>query len=223
VCKEGTVADVSAKRHPEVDSEEPVRQTSAVSENSSNQSFLTTLRDEILLIGFLVSFVGLVYTDAYYSDFGIRYQLLALPTYHIVYAGLTAVVELPWLVLVYAVPAMLVNFDWFSFTSLRFSSYLRNTFLILFVPLLLGSSYWLARIAGNHRYERDVDEDRSTLPRLVRLQVEHGPGFDRHDGMRVLMVDSDYIIIFQPQKGRGAVPHIQRFLKGDVHVFDTTR
>ena len=41
-------------------------------------SLTSSLRDQLVLIGFLVSFVGLVYTDAYYDDFGVKYQLLSL-------------------------------------------------------------------------------------------------------------------------------------------------
>src|SRR5215470_16246995 len=115
--------------------------------SDSKQPFVTTLRDELVLIGLLVSFVGLVYTDAYYSNFGVKYQLLALPTYHIVYAGLTAIVELPWLILVYAIPAIIVEIDLSSFARYRGFSYLRRTFLVLVLPLLLGTTYILARVA----------------------------------------------------------------------------
>ena len=56
---------------------------------------------------------------------------------------------------------------------------------------------------------------------MVRLKIEHAETFDPGDDLRVLMVDSDHIIVFQPQADRDSIPHIKRFLKGDVNDFET--
>src|SRR5580765_3285033 len=100
-------------------------------------SLASSLRDQLVLIGFLVSFVGLVYTDAYYDDFGLKYQLLSLPWYHIVYAGLTAVAQLHWLLLVYILLAAVLQFDTFSLLPRTAILRLRRIFLVLVVPCLL--------------------------------------------------------------------------------------
>jgi len=190
---------------------------------SDSPPLISTLRDELVLIGLLVSFVGLVYTDAYYNDFGVKYQLLSLPWYHIVYAGLTAVAELPWLILVYALPAIVLQIDAFGLAPQSVIFRIRRIFLVLVVPLLLVITYLLARYAGHSRYSLDTDPNASTLPKVVKLSVDRGVAFGPTDQMRVLMVDSDHIILFQPQAGAGSVPNIKRFLKGDVHEFETTR
>jgi hypothetical protein len=190
---------------------------------SATPALVSVLRDQLVLIGLLVSFVGLVYTDAYYNDFGVKYQLLSLPWYHIVYAGLTAVAQLPWLILMYAFLAIVLQIDAFALTSQGIVLRLRRIFLVLIVPFILVLTYVLARDAGHSRYALDTNPRTSTLPKVVKLSVERVAAFGPTDELRVLLVDSDHIVVFQPQGGAGAVPNMKRFLKGDVHEFETTR
>jgi hypothetical protein len=173
-----------------------------------------------VLIGLLVSFAGLVYTDAYYNDFGVKYQLLSLPWYHIVYGGLTAVAQRWWLILLYAIPAIVLQVDASTLANRPLIRRIRDIFLVFIVPLLLVGTYLLARSAGHSRYALDTDPDKSSLPRIVKLSVENVVSFGPTDGMRVLLVDSDHIVIFQPQRNH-SVPNVKRFLKGDVHEFET--
>jgi hypothetical protein len=186
-------------------------------------SLVSTLRDQLILIGLLVSFVGLVYTDAYYNDFGVKYQLLALPWYHIVYAGLTAVVQLPWLFLIYALLAIVLQIDALALATRSTILLLRRIFLVPIVPGLLVITYVLARSAGHSRSALDLNPHTSTLPKVVKLSVDRVADFDPTDHLRVLMVNSDHIIVFDPQESPGSVPNIKRFLKGDVHEFETTQ
>ena len=59
---------------------------------------------------------------------------------------------------------------------------------------------------------------------IAKLKVDRVDGtFGPSDELRVLMVDSDYIIVFKPQAGRDSVSNIKRFLKGDAHEFETTQ
>jgi hypothetical protein len=176
-----------------------------------------------VLIGLLVSFVGLVYTDAYYNDFGVKYQLLSLPWYHIIYAGLTAVVQLPWLILIYALLAIVLQIDAFALATRTTILQIRRIFLVLIVPFLLVTTYVAARNAGHSRYALDTNSNTSTLPKVVKLSVDRVADFAPTDHLRVLMVNSDHIIVFQPQECSDSVPNIKRFLKGDVHEFETTR
>lgn len=193
------------------------------SNTPESPSLASSLRDQLVLIGFLVSFVGLVYTDAYYDDFGLKYQLLSLPWYHIVYAGLTAVAQLPWLLVVYALLAAVLQIDAFALLKRTAILRLRRIFLVLVVPCILVVTYALARHAGHSRYALDTDPHTSTLPMVVKLKVDHVDGtFGPSDELRVLMVDSDHIIVFKPQASRDSVPNLKRFLKGDAHEFETT-
>ena len=195
----------------------------AQADGSAEPALVSVVRDQLVLLGLLVSFAGLVYTDAYYDDFGVKYQLLSLPWYHIVYAGLTAVVQQPWLVLVYALIAIMLQLDAFATLGHGMLLQIRRVFVVLIVPFILALTYVLARAAGHSRCALDTNPRTSTLPRVVKLSVEGVRDFGPADEFRVLMVASDHIIVFQPQAGAGAVPNIKRFLKGDVHEFETTR
>jgi hypothetical protein len=68
-----------------------------------DKSAASVMKEQFALIGMLVVLIGAVYTDSYYSGFGLRYQSLGLPASHILYRGLTAVVDMPFLVVPYVV------------------------------------------------------------------------------------------------------------------------
>src|SRR5690242_5635927 len=44
------------------------------------EALSSTIKDELILISFLVLFVGIISTETYYHVFGVRYQFLSLPT-----------------------------------------------------------------------------------------------------------------------------------------------
>jgi hypothetical protein len=45
----------------------------------NDKSPASTLKEQLALIGMLGVLIGTVYTDSYYSGFGLRYQSLSLP------------------------------------------------------------------------------------------------------------------------------------------------
>ena len=126
------------------------------------------------------------------------------------------------MLLMYALLAIALQIDAFGLAKRTAILRLRRVFLVLIAPCLLVLTYALARHAGHTRYALDTNPQESTLPKVVNLSVEHVGTFDSNDQLRVLMVDSDHIIVFQPQANRDSVPNIKRFLKGDVHEFETT-
>lgn len=79
-----------------------------------DKSPASVLKEQLVLIGTLVVLIGTIYTDSYYSGFGLRYQSLSLPASHILDCALTAVVDIPILVLPY-----LICVGWRAVTSPR--------------------------------------------------------------------------------------------------------
>ena len=187
------------------------------------------IKDEIVLITFLVFFVGIISTDRYYAAFGVKYQFLDMPPFHIIYRGLTVLIDAPYLLLPYAAAVAWLGFDshavargWRGFTRFRGSA----TYALILLLLLI--TYPLALLAGDKQASRDIYEQSCTLPKIINLKVaSEAYGFDRK--YRLLVVDSDYLVIFKPldqSEGESidnTIPNIKRFSKGDVHLVETTR
>jgi hypothetical protein len=56
---------------------------------------LKVLKENLSLLSLMVVLVGTSSTDAYYSLFGLRYELIDIPASHILFRGLTAVWAFP--------------------------------------------------------------------------------------------------------------------------------
>jgi hypothetical protein len=185
-----------------------------------DKSAASVLKEQLALIGMLVVLIGTVYTDSYYAGFGLRYQSLSLPASHILYRGLTAVVDMPILVLPY-----LIGVGWLAFAStakdggrLRlgvWAGYLSLTFIV-------AISYPLATYAGLEASKRDLGTE-SRLPRVKRLlppEAAAGSSCEVADACRLLLVDSDYLYVFVPQ-GPSDVPHVKRLDRKVFREIDT--
>jgi hypothetical protein len=185
-------------------------------------SAAAAVREQLLVLGLIVSFVGIVYTDAYYSAFSVKYQLLTFPATHILYQGLTATFTTPWLLALYLISAVVLQVA-DILASVRSRSVLsRATTVCCFVPVVLGVSYVLANTAGQRRAELDRNSATSTLPRVVNMTVDEIGTFREADGLRLLLIDSGHVIVFVPQSYAQSVPNIKRYLKGDIHELDTS-
>lgn len=193
----------------------------------------SSLKDDLVLFGFLVLFVGLVSTDTYYAAFGIRYQFLSLPSFHVVYRGLSVLILAPYLLLPYAITIVLLWLDRDVSRVNRRIAFRRWRTLLSYglIMLMLTITYPLARYAGNREAERDLYEDTSNLPEVVNLILEGETQetdefFEKTDThYRLLLTDADYVIVFKPLPpgARGLLPNIKRLKKGDVHVIETNR
>src|SRR4051812_8536687 len=59
------------------------------------------IKDQLVILGSLVLAVGIISTHSYYAVFGIKYQMLDLPTFHMVYHGLLILIDAPYLLAPY--------------------------------------------------------------------------------------------------------------------------
>jgi len=184
------------------------------------------IRDQFILIGFLILFVGIVSTHTYYAIFGIRYQFLDLPTFYLVYHGLIILIDAPYLLVPYAITLVWIALDSAGLLSISPRIVLFRTPLsyVLIVALLL-LTYPLATIAGKKQAAADLSETTSTLPRIVNLELNGGQKYGLGDSYRLLLVDSSYAVIFKPLATGdvNTLPNIKRFSKGQINVIETIR
>lgn len=222
-----------------------VSNRTASSEDESTQSISATLKDELLLIGFLVLFVGIISTDAYYAAFGVRYQFLNLPSFHIVYRGLTVLTSAPYLLLPYG---LVVLFLWLGRNVYLFGvnswfQHWRTLLSYAAILVMLAVTYPLARYAGRSAADLDLHEATTTLPEVVRLVTNQDKGQEKEQdkgqekeqqiedsltnktNYRLLLIDSDFAVVFEPIKPgvTNFLPSIIRIAKGDIHVIETNR
>lgn len=206
------------------------------SEDESTQSISANLKDELLLIGFLVLFVGIISTDAYYASFGVRYQFLDLPSFHIVYRGLTVLTSAPYLLLPYG---LVVLFLWsgrnvYLFGVNSWFQHWRTLLSYAAILVMLAVTYPMARYAGKRAAEIDLHETTTTLPEVVYLVIDKNADQDQkisdalvndETNYRLLLIDSDYVVVFKPIKAgvTSYFPNIKRIGKGAIHVIETNR
>ena len=169
--------------------------------------------------------MGIISTDAYYAQFAVKYQFLNLPVSHIIYRGLTVLIDAPYLLLPYLLAVAWMAFDIYATKHLRSTFRTMRTIAAYSITLvILAVTYPLAVKAGIGQAQNDLYDKTSSLPHVVRLVTtkEEFAGPDRN--YRLLMTDASFVIVFKPldANDRGAVPHIKRFSKGDIYVIETT-
>lgn len=184
------------------------------------------IKDQLLLISSLIFFVGIVSTHTYYAVFGIKYQFLDLPTFHIIYHGLIILVDAPYLIIPYLLSIVWMVSDNYVNPN-RWSIFIkyRSFFTYVLIAILLGCTYPLAQIAGRKQAETDLFENTSTLPKIVYMELADGQKYTLGNGYRLLIVDSTYNIIFKPLEpgDQSTLPNIKRITKGKVNVIETIR
>lgn len=204
---------------------DPRRSASAIS-TGPDKHILANLKEQLALIGTLVVFVGIVSTEAYYRQFGMRYQFMSLPASHIVYRGLTAVAFGPYIVIPYAIASLAFALDEHLLTvSWGRLSRLRTVVAHTFVILLVAITYPLAHHVGVREAERDLTLETSQLPRVISLNYGDDPEITSADGYRVLFAGPDSIVVFVPSARHDAasvVPHMRIFSKGGLHELRTS-
>jgi hypothetical protein len=184
------------------------------------------IKDQLILISSLIFFVGIVSTHTYYAVFGIKYQFLDLPTFHIIYHGLIILVDAPYLLIPYILSiAWMVSDNYLNLNLLTRLIKYRAFFTYILIVILLGCTYPLAQIAGRRQAEVDLYENTSTLPKIVYMDLADGQKYTLGNGYRLLVVDSTYNIIFKPLEpgDESTLPNIKRISKGKVNVIETIR
>jgi hypothetical protein len=183
------------------------------------------IKDELIIISFLVIYIGIISTDAYYSYFGLKYQFFQFPIFHIIYRGLTVLLQSPILWIPYILTFSLLSLDFYAIKS-KWSWYQKSRTLGMYITLLilLIITYPLAIKAGRKGAELDVVEKTSSLPRIIRLKTAIDKKEIQLDANYRLLLDSgDYVVFFQPIEAsdEAIYPKIHRYLKGDVYVLET--
>ena len=135
---------------------------------------LKALKDNLSLVAILVVLSGTSSTEAYYSSFGLKYQLLNLPASHILYRGLTAALTyVPLAALYILVLALMVSQ---SRLALLFGGPDRVRFVnhALIVALVIGG-WFGGRQVGLQEAVKDSSTSKTTLP-LVKSLTAHEQG-----------------------------------------------
>lgn len=184
------------------------------------------IKDPIYLLSLLVFFVGIVFTETYYTAFNIKYQTLSLPVFHIIYRGLTAIF-LDWRILIiYAFSAI-----WLAFQNsivqalLNKQRWLAVILPYCFVGFVVAANYPLARSAGNRAAKADMHEVSCTLPKVISIAPQQGQAAGRNfAGSRLFGTEGSYIVLFWPlnENVSDSVPHIYRISKEEANVIQTS-
>jgi hypothetical protein len=183
---------------------------------------LGVLKEQFALVTFLVLYVGLVHTEAYYSRLSVSYQFLDLPLSHLVHRGLGSLFSSPYLLLPYALAVASLAFARNVFLG-TVSAGRRLALMACLVGALILITYPLARFAGTRAALADLHTETCRLPRIVNLERSEGEPLTLKDGYRLLLIGKDYVVIFKPlpRDATNIVSNIIRFATSTVNVLET--
>ena len=181
------------------------------------------LKEQVALLALVVLFVGLISTEAYYAEFGVRYQDLGLPVTHFVYRGLTTLVNAYAIAALYVLAALWLFLLDALHTRISRPRAVGGTYVL--VVLLLVTGYPLARSAGLREARKDMTYGDSRLPTVECLVSAEGSCRPEYRRFRYLVTANGQIMIFLPvQRTQTATyPVIVHLPQGDVHEMRTTR
>lgn len=199
--------------------------TALAKEQKENSATITAIiKDQLVLLGSLVLAVGIISTHSYYAVFGIKYQMLDLPTFHMVYHGLLIIIDAPYLLAPYVIAVAWLCFD--AYASLKnWSRFIRirvpSTYVLILALFIVR--FPLARRAGTKQAQVDLQEATSILPRIVNMELANGTKYGLGDGYRLLEIDSTFTTVFKPLgvNDTSTLPNIKRFSKAQVNVIET--
>lgn len=193
------------------------------STSHNDSSIAAALKEQLALISFVVLFAGLVSTETYYAGFGIRYQVMEFSITHLVYRGLTAVFDGPWLVLAY-----LVAISWLAGGSIRIAKWWPSTapwaqpITYGLVILVVIVTYFAGVAAGAHAANIDLGAESSRLPVIRELKDKDGKAMP-YKGYRLLFAGKDSIIIFRSAANSAEVPFIHIIKRDDTGEITLSR
>lgn len=173
-----------------------------------------TIRDNLVLLAFVVVLVGTSSTEAYYASFGLRYQYLSLSGDHILVRGLTAGFANPVVWLLYVISIALLASQ--ARLTLFVGGLTRARYVGYTASLLLIAAAWAAGAAGGRAAAlADGTEGRSTLPKVIRLDVKQGRGVaGPMEGERLLMQSGAGLFLVRPVRDRSTKAPLVRFVPG---------
>lgn len=187
-------------------------------------------KDQFILIGSLILYIGLVSIDEYYSNFGIRFQFLNLSSSHIIYRGIQIVFSNYYIILLLLTIAAWQYLEEYILYE-RYPIYrifrIQASYIFLLVMLFL--SYFIARNTGKKMAKLDLNITTSTLPEIIDISSEEYNKYTNRNminetvNFRLLLIDGDFVIVFKPIKNNenATYPNIVRIDKGDVKLLET--
>jgi hypothetical protein len=194
-----------------------------VANNNKTSSLAAALKDQIALISLLVLFAGFVSTDTYYSAFGLRFQLLDLPINHLIYRGLSALVNSSLLA-----PAYILAIAWLAFGAQLVQRYLKATneqaqaisYTVIAVAVI--AAYFGGIVAGRNAANEDILEATSRLPVIQSITNSKGEPLQFEEN-RLLLNQKDRVVVFRPVKTLTELPFVHILRGDDVGEIVVTR
>jgi hypothetical protein len=181
------------------------------------------LKEQLALITFLVLFAGLVATDTYYAGFGIRYQVMEFSLTHLVYRGLTAVIDGPWLITAYliAIGWLAGGSAWLTARGPRWTNWVQIITYSLII-VLVAVAYFAAIAAGANAANRDLSAQTSQLPVIREIKAKDGTVLP-YAGYRLLFASKDSVILFKAAASSSESPFIHQLKRDDTGEITFTR
>jgi len=195
------------------------------SEGEDIQPKLGNVKDELFLISFIILCAGLVFTDSYFQRFGFRYQLLDLSTVHIVYKGLTILINSPFMLIPYLLTVGLISFEMLAIRKkMTVFLMMRTPIIYLFLIVNLLIIFPLAKNAGVRQALIDIQEETSKLPKIKKLLTKDFVIEAPKDGYLLFMIDGDFVTVFTPLRPseKNAYPIIKRISKSEITMLETS-
>lgn len=181
------------------------------------------LKEQLALITFLVLFAGLVAIDTYYAGFGVRYQVMDFSVTHLVYRGLTAVIDGPWLVIAYivAIGWLAGGSAWLADHGARWVPWVQPITYALIIFLVLVA-YLAAITAGANAASCDIADKTSGLPVIREIKSKDGAELP-FAGYRLLFAGKDSVVLFKAAASPAESPFIHLLKRDDTGDITITR
>jgi hypothetical protein len=150
------------------------------------KSLTEILKEQLLLLTFLVLYAGTVATDTYYATMNVGYQFLSLPASHLTYRGITTLFQEPPLFIVYLLAVVALIVDDRLVAEERWYGRWRTIAAYVLVVLMLIVTFPLARRGGRNAAVADLRDATSTLPR-VHIVTTDGTDFSMDGRWRLVL------------------------------------
>jgi hypothetical protein len=187
----------------------------------STANSVERIRNDLLLAGLLAIFVGIVSTEAYYIQFGMRHVTLAYPIFQIVFRGLTAILNYPYILSVYFFGVIFQVLEPTIAQSRRSAVWHPLSTGIAAITILI-LAYYLSVKAGEHMAAEDLTAGTSSIPRIALLELDQST-YTLSDDLRLLLESPDEIVVFKPSADLwNAHPVLRHIRKGDVHALEVS-
>lgn len=204
-----------------------LRQNNNIREpNNSSDISLRNIKDEFFLLSFVIVCSGLIFIDAYFQRFGFRYQQQNISTMHIIYKGLTMVINSRFIITPYILTILLSIFEVYAIQKkIKYYLRIRTPFIYFFLFINLIIIYPLSQRAGANQAISDIYKETSNLPKIKTIispDIIIRSDIDNKTYL-LFLVDNDFVTFFTPlnKDEKNAYPIIKRIAKRDITLIET--